>query len=45
MAAYTLSSVKFALTWKERIKSLLVSGIFFVSMHVGRKLRKTLEIM
>jgi hypothetical protein len=45
MATYTLSSVEFALTWKERIKSLLVSGILFVSMHVGKKLRKTLEIM
>jgi hypothetical protein len=45
MATYTLSSVGFALRWKERIKSLLISGIIFVSMHVGRKLKKPLELM
>jgi len=37
--------VRFEVRWKGRIKSLLLSGILFISMQVGRKLRKTLELM
>ncbi len=45
MATCTLLSVGFAMNWKGRIKYLLLSGIHFVSMQVGGKLRGTLELM
>jgi hypothetical protein len=37
MAAYALSSVGSIVKWKGRIKSLLVSGILFISTYVNIK--------
>jgi hypothetical protein len=39
MLVCTLSSVRFVVRWKKRIKYLLLSGIHFVSMQVRGKLR------
>jgi len=39
MVVCTLSSVRFVVRWKKRIKYLLLSGIHFVSMQVRGKLR------
>jgi hypothetical protein len=45
MIGYTLSSVRSIVRWKGRIKSLLLNGIPFVSMQVGRKFKIILELM
>jgi len=45
MLAYTLSSVGSIVKWKERIKSLLISGILFVSMYVNIKVKRISKLM
>ncbi len=45
MATCTQSSARSIMRWRGRIKYLLLNGIHFVNMQVGRKLKGTLELM
>ncbi len=45
MVTCILSNVGFVMGWKGKINCLILSGLFFISMHVVRKLIRILKLI
>jgi hypothetical protein len=45
MITCILSNVGFVVGWKGKINCLFLSGFFFISMHVVRKLIRILKLI